>query len=67
MDRKFDRADFGFSLAVITLIAFVYGYDFSMTADGFPIQGYIGALIPCTLVWMGAALGAGLMNHAHRD
>jgi hypothetical protein len=54
------KAGLGFALAVITGIAYLYGYSFSLTVEGFPIQGYVGALIPCTLVFMGVAIGASL-------
>lgn len=52
------QAALGFALAVILVIAYLYGYAFALTVEGFPIQGYIGALIPVILVMLGAALGA---------
>lgn len=45
-------------LAVLCAVAYVYGFEFAMTADGFPIQGYIGALLPVVLVLCGAGVGA---------
>lgn len=54
------KAALGFALAVITGIAYLYGYDYSLTTEVFFVQGYIGALIPTVLVFMGAAIGAAL-------
>jgi TRAP-type mannitol/chloroaromatic compound transport system permease large subunit len=52
------------TLAVICAIAYQYGYDLSMTAEGFPIQGHIGALIPVALVLIGSAIGASIRDQA---
>lgn len=51
------KAAIGFALAMLCALAYVYGYDFAMTVEGFPIQGYIGALIPVILVLLGAWAG----------
>ena len=46
----------GFALAIVTGIAFWYGYDASLTVTPF-VDGYIGAMIPAVLVLMGAGIG----------
>lgn len=56
------KAALGFALAAICGVAYMYGYAFSMTVEGFPIQGYIGALIPIVLVGSGAAIGVSLAS-----
>ena len=61
------KAALGFTFALVLVVAYWYGYAFSMTVPGFPIQGYIGALIPVVLVLFGAAIGAVLMQYASND
>lgn len=56
------KAALGFALALLTGVALMYGYDFAMTADGFAVQGYIGAVIPASLVLLGAAIGGCLAS-----
>jgi hypothetical protein len=41
----------------VMYILFMYGYSYSVTLDVFPIQGYIGALLPCVLGLMLFAIG----------
>ena len=48
----------GICLTLTAVFAFYYGYSWSLTLDGFPIQGYIGAAYPAILVVAGACFGA---------
>lgn len=51
-------------LVLLMCEAFVYGYAVSMTSEGFPIAGYIGALIPVVFTGMGVLTGMWLMRDA---
>lgn len=49
-----------FSLGIVCTLMMIslfwYGYTYSLTAEAFFIQGYIGAIIPCLIAaWLFAA------------
>lgn len=54
----------GFILCALLFASAAYGYAVSMTLEGFPIQGYIGACIPA--VFLIGGIGLGMLLIANR-